>query len=74
MLVYTHKCYDDENEYTVVSLSERCVAMLSILHVVAFCPVAVEFSAVVGNNNVHQMVTSLSAFVHKVFREEKQRL
>jgi hypothetical protein len=73
MLVYTHK-YVNEDEYTVVSLSERCVAVLSILRVVAICPVAVEFSAVVGNSNVHQIVTSLSAFLHKVACEETQRL
>lgn len=60
--------------YTVVILSRRCTAVLSILLVVAICPVAVEFSAVAGNNNVHQIVTSLSVFLHKVFREEKLRL
>jgi hypothetical protein len=73
MLVYTHK-YVDENEYTVVSLSERCVAVLSISFIVAICPVPVESSTVLGNLNVHQMVTSLSAFLHKVACEETQRL
>ncbi|MEM4004571.1 MAG: hypothetical protein QXM43_02920 [Desulfurococcaceae archaeon] len=47
MLVYTHK-YVDVNEYTVVSLSERCVAVLSISFIVAICPVPVESSTVLG--------------------------
>ena len=57
-----------------MSLSKRRVAVLSISFIVAICPVPVESSTVLGNSNVHQIVTSLSAFVYKVFREEKQRL
>jgi len=62
----------------MITLLRFCLStvllVFSILRVVVICPVAVEFSAVVGNNNVHRIVTSLSAFVHKVACEEKQRL
>jgi len=55
-----------------VILFKRRVAVLSISFIVEISPVPVESSTVLGNSNVHQMVTSLSAFLHKVASEEKQ--